>query len=187
MEKVKEKKKSEKFAEEWQDCLQQKHSLPYTVLSSIDAALDGWKPYDFYYHKIYSPIWRVTIGKAQDKILDFKTEHERGKNGIAHVDVWNFNEYICSVMAKGLRILSDEIYGENPDWNELPNDSHYDRELYFKIQTYLETYNRLQEAYVEDCTKNNGIEWNQYIWMLQNSCYRQVKRIINEHMEYLWD
>lgn len=184
---VEQKTRIAKFRSEWQECKSLKKSLPCTLFSSLDAVLDGWKPYDFYYHKIYSPIWRVTIGKAQDKILDFKTEHERGKNGIAHVDVWNFNEYICSVMAKGLRILSDEIYGENPDWNELPNDSHYDRELYFKIQTYLETYNRLQEAYVEDCTKNNGIEWNQYIWMLQNSCYRQVKRIINEHMEYLWD
>lgn len=187
MEKVEEKKRSERFAEEWRDCRRQERSLGYAVLSSIDAALDGNKLYDFYYHKIYSPIWRVTVGKARDKILDFKTERERGKNCVARMDVWNMCEYICTVMANGLRILSDEIYGENPDWNELPKDPHYDKELYFKIQTFLETYDRLQEAYVEDFEKDNGIEWNQYIWMLQNSCYRQVKRIINEHLEFLWD
>lgn len=186
MEKV-EDKRSDKFKEEWQDCKRSEKSLWYTLFSSLDAALDGIKVYDFYYHKIYVPIWRATVYKLKCKIDDFKTERERGKNYVARSDVWSLSDSLCTYMARALKILSDEIWGDNPNWNELPNDPHYSAELYFKIQVFLETYERLQEAYEEDYSQDNGIEWNRYVWVLQCSCYRQVKRIINEHLEMLWD
>lgn len=184
---VEEKKRSDKFREEWQDCKRSGKSLRYTLLSSIDAALDGIKAYDFYYSKIYVPVWRATVYKLKCKIDDFKTERERGKNYVARSDVWGLSDSLCTYMAKALKILSDEIWGDNPDWNELPKDPHYSAELYFKIQVFLETYGRLQEAYETEFDEDTGVDWNMYVWGLQNSCYRQIKRIINEHLEMLWD
>lgn len=188
MEEAKKKTRLERFKEEFADCKARETNLPDAVFSSLDAAWDGIKPYDFYYHKIYVPIWRATKGKFDNWNEQRKIEKERGKSGVARRDCWSLCDYLLDVLAIGLRTLSDEIYGYNPNWNELPQDPHYDPQLYFKIQVYLETYEKLQEAYLEtDKNIYYTIEHSEYTYILQQSCYRQIKRIINDHLEALWD
>ena len=122
---------------------------------------------------------------------------QRGKDGVADSDVWNFDYYLAKVICKGLRKLKKISHTTPPnltykEWNEVLDKITYTFETYQKVIDLDYVYPLEDEKYEEllKYWENFNKEYRDNVHVMTNEELKKYEEgfdLFRKHFYDLWD
>lgn len=79
------------------------------LFERLDEKLEGKKLYDFYWHHIWAPFYRIFIFKPRSFLHKVRLFFQRGRLGYTHEDYWCLNYHLAKYLAGVLRDWSVKV------------------------------------------------------------------------------